>query len=192
MIDINMIDEIVAYNKDFVFKKAYKKHIADKYPKKKLAVLTCMDTRLTALLMDALGLKNGDAVIIKNAGALIMTPFDTTMRSLIVAIYELKIEQIMVVGHTNCGACDMSYDNFHKQMNARGISETTFNAIEKDGVSLEEWLDGFKDYSASINNTVQMICNHPLIPKDITVHGFIIDSTTGALTKQVKNGDEKM
>ena len=60
----DMIDQIIDYNKDFVARKGYEKYLTDKYPDKKLAVLSCMDTRLTELLPVALGLKNGDAKII--------------------------------------------------------------------------------------------------------------------------------
>ena len=100
-----MIDEIIAYNKTFVAQKSYEKYLTDKYPDKKLAVLSCMDTRLTELLPAALGLKNGDAKIIKNAGGLVISAFDSAMRSLIVAIYELGVEEVMVVAHSHCGAC---------------------------------------------------------------------------------------
>ena len=68
-----MIDQIIDYNKDFVAQKSYEKYLTDKYPDKKLAVLSCMDTRLTELLPAALGLKNGDAKIIKNAGGLVIS-----------------------------------------------------------------------------------------------------------------------
>ena len=63
-----MINEVMEYNKKFVEDKAYEPYLTSKYPDKKLAILTCMDTRLTELLPAALGLKNGDAKIIKNAG----------------------------------------------------------------------------------------------------------------------------
>ena len=102
-----MIDQIIAFNKTFVEQKGYEKYLTDKYPDKKLAVLSCMDTRLTELLPAALGLKNGDAKIIKNAGGLVISAFDSAMRSLIVAIYELGVEEIMVVAHSHCGACHM-------------------------------------------------------------------------------------
>ena len=68
-----MIDQIIAYNKDFVAQKGYEKYLTSKYPDKELAVLSCMDTRLTELLPAALGLKNGDAKIIKNAGELVIS-----------------------------------------------------------------------------------------------------------------------
>lgn len=60
-----MINEIMEYNKKFVEDKAYEPYLTSKYPDKKLAILTCMDTRLTELLPAALGLKNGDAKINK-------------------------------------------------------------------------------------------------------------------------------
>ena len=74
-----MIDQIIAFNKTFVEQKGYEKYLTSKYPDKKLAVLSCMDTRLTELLPAALGLKNGDAKIIKNAGGLVISAFDSAM-----------------------------------------------------------------------------------------------------------------
>ena len=176
-----MIDEILTFNKEFVATKSYEKYITDKYPDKKLAVLSCMDTRLTQLLPAALGLKNGDAKIIKNAGGLVISPFDSAMRSLIVAIYELGVEEIMVVAHSHCGACHMSYDHFHEQMLSRGITGKTLDTIRKCGIDLNHWLEGFKDTPESVKRTMQTIKTHPLVPADITVRGFIIDSETGEL-----------
>ena len=98
-----MIEEILAYNRKFVEEGGYEPYQTSKYPEKKLAVLTCMDTRLTALLPAALGLKNGDAKIIKNAGGVITHPYGSVVRSLLVAILELGVEEIMVIGHTDCG-----------------------------------------------------------------------------------------
>lgn len=176
-----MIDQIIEFNKTFVASKAYEQYVTDKYPDKKLAVLSCMDTRLTELLPAALGLKNGDAKIIKNAGGLVISPFDSAMRSLIVAIYELGVEEIMVVAHSNCGACHMSYDHFHDEMIARGITDETLDTIRNCGIDLDQWLEGFKDTPESVRRTVTTIKTHPLVPRDVTVRGFIIDSTTGAL-----------
>ena len=69
LVVMSTIDDILAFNKKFVEEKSYKRYETDKYPDKKLAIVSCMDTRLTELLPAALGLKNGDAKIIKNAGA---------------------------------------------------------------------------------------------------------------------------
>ena len=84
----DMIDDILRFNREFVASKAYEPYITDKFPARKLAVLTCMDTRLTELLPKALGLRNGDAKIIKNAGGLILSETDSAIRSLLVGIYE--------------------------------------------------------------------------------------------------------
>jgi len=176
-----MIDEILEFNKNFVASRAYEQYMTDKYPDKKLAVLSCMDTRLTELLPAALGLKNGDAKIIKNAGGLVISPFDSALRSLVVAIYELGVEEIMVVAHTGCGACHMSYDHFHHEMIARGVTDETLDTIRNCGIDLDQWLEGFKDTPESVRRTVATIKTHPLVPRDVTVRGFIIDSTTGAL-----------
>ena len=176
-----MIDQIIEYNKEFVANKGYEQYITDKYPDKKLAVLSCMDTRLTELLSAALGLKNGDAKIIKNAGGLVISPFDSAMRSLIVAIYELGVQQVMVVAHSSCGACHMSYDHFHHEMLARGVTDQTLNTIRQCGIDLNQWLEGFKDTPTSVRKTVATIKNHPLVPSDVEVRGFIIDSVTGQL-----------
>lgn len=61
-----MIKEILEYNKQFVEEKKYEKYKTSKYPDKKIAILSCMDTRLTELLPAALGIKNGDVKIIKS------------------------------------------------------------------------------------------------------------------------------
>ena len=175
------IDDILEFNRQFVADKAYEPFITDKFPSKKMAVLTCMDTRLTELLPKALGLRNGDAKIIKNAGGLILSETDSAIRSLLVAIYELGVNEVMVVHHSTCGACHMSYDEFKPHMLERGISEETLSEWEHKGV--EEWLEGFHDTEASVRKTVAAIINHPLVPGDVTVRGFIIDSVTGELTE---------
>ena len=120
-------------------------------------------------------MKSGDAKIIKNAGGLVISAFDSAMRSLIVAIYELGVEEIMVVAHSHCGA------HFHHEMIARGVTDETLDTIRKCGIDLDQWLEGFKDTPTSVRKTVETIKTHPLVPKDIVVRGFIIDSETGAL-----------
>ena len=97
-----MIEQMLQYNKKFVEERQYEKFQTSKYPDKKLAILTCMDTRLVELLPAALGIKNGDVKMIKNAGGMITSPFDSAVRSLLVAIVELGVEEIMV--HLERGA----------------------------------------------------------------------------------------
>ena len=174
------IDSVLAFNRGFVSSKGYERHLTDKFPDRKLAVLSCMDTRLSVLLQDALGLKNGDAKIIKNAGAVIPSPWDSAMRSLIVAVYELGVNEIMVVAHTGCGACHMSYSHFREEMLRRGIPA---GELERTDVDLDAWLEGYHDTEKSVRQTVSAIADHPLIPADVTVRGFIIDSATGELAE---------
>lgn len=178
-----MIDDIVKFNEEFVDNQEYKKYLTDKYPDKKLAVLSCMDTRLTELLPAALGLRNGDAKIIKNAGGLVISAFDSAMRSLLVAVYELGVMEIMVVAHTTCGACHMSFKDFEKHILDRGITQHTLDTIKECGIDLDHWLEGFHDTEDSVKHTVATIRNHPLMPADVTVRGFIIDSVTGKLNE---------
>ncbi|MDE6409070.1 MAG: hypothetical protein K2K81_02340 [Muribaculaceae bacterium] len=93
-----MIQEIKEFNRRFVENKEYERFATSKYPDKKIAIVTCMDTRLIELLPAALGFRNGDVKIIKNAGGTIVNPFDSTMRSILVAVYELGVNEIMVIG----------------------------------------------------------------------------------------------
>ena len=116
-----MIDELLEYNRGFVDKKGYEKFITNKYPDKKIAIVSCMDTRLIELLPAALGIKNGDVKIIKNAGAIISHPFGSVIRSLMVAIYELGVVEIMIIGHSDCGAQHMDSDEMIEAMKKRGI-----------------------------------------------------------------------
>lgn len=178
-----MLDEILEFNKQFVANKGYEKYITNKCPDKKIAILSCMDTRLTELLPAALGIKNGDVKMIKNAGGVISHPFGSVIRSLMVAIYELGVKEVMVIAHSDCGACHMNSGEMIEHMKARGIKQETIDMIHYCGVDFASWLDGFEDTEKSVCGTVHAIVNHPLIPSDIKVYGFIIDSVTGKLTK---------
>ena len=169
-----MIEDILAYNKQFVAEKGYEEFVTDKYPNKKLAIVTCMDTRLIELLPAALGIKNGDAKIIKNAGGVISSPFGSAMRSLLIAIYELGCEEIMVIGHTDCG-----------------VSVHDIDIMRYCGVKFERWLAGFETVEKSVAESVDVVINHPLVPKDIYVSGYVMDSVTGALTLVCDHQPEK-
>lgn len=179
---MDTLDEIIAFNEKFVSEKEYLKYSTDKYPDKKLAIVSCMDTRLTELLPAALGLKNGDAKIIKNAGGVISHPFGSVIRSLLVAVFELGVDTIMVVGHSNCGAQHMNAEDMISHMLKAGISQDHIDIMHYCGVDFETWLQGFGDGEESVRATVRTIAHHPLIPETVTVRGFIIDSTTGELS----------
>ena len=176
-----MIDTILEYNRKFVESGEYEKYKTSKYPDKKIAILTCMDTRLVTLLPAALGIRNGDVKLIKNAGAVVTNPFDSTIRSLLVAIYELGVNEIMVIGHTGCGVQGMDAGEMLHLMKERGIDDEHISLMRHCGIDLDSWLHGFDDTEAAILETVDLVRNHPLIPKDINVRGYIMDSVTGGL-----------
>lgn len=177
-----MIDEIIEFNRNFVENREYEKFITSKYPDKKIAIVTCMDTRLIELLPAALGFRNGDVKIIKNAGATIVNPFDSTMRSLLIAVYELGVTESMVIGHTGCGVQGMDATEMLHTMKERGVSEEHITLMEHCGINLREWLHGFEDTDAAIKETVDLISRHPLMPPHgINVQGFVMDSYTGEI-----------
>ncbi len=178
-----MLEEMLKFNQEFVANRGYEKYpTSSKYPDKKIAIVTCMDTRLTELLPAALGIKNGDVKIIKNAGGVISHPFGSVVRSLLVAIYDLGVKEVMIVGHSDCGAKHMDSKAMIQKMKERGISEDSLKLIDFCGINFDTWLCGFESLETSVREGVDLLRNHPLIPKDVTVKGFIIDSHTGALT----------
>ena len=178
---MTMIDQMLEYNKQFVESKAYEQFKTSKYPDKKIAIVTCMDTRLVELLPAALGIKNGDVKIIKNAGGTITNPFDSTVRSLLVAIYELGVNEIMIIGHTGCGVQGMDSKEMQHLMRERGIDDEHIKLMKHCGIDFDSWLHGFDDTEAAVLETVDLVKNHPLVPKDIIVRGYIMDSETGEL-----------
>lgn len=175
------IKKILAYNKQFVEKKRYEQYSASKFPNKKLAIVTCMDTRLVELLPAALGLKNGDVKMIKNAGGVVTSPFGSVIRSLLVAIIELGVTDIMVIGHTDCGVQHIDSEMMIHHMKERGITQESIDLMKYCGIDFEKWLSGFDTVEDSVRETVDTIRNHPLIPNDINIFGYVIDTQTGEL-----------
>ena len=175
-----MIEDILRYNREFVERKEYTRYETSKYPDKKIAIVTCMDTRLVELLPAALGIRNGDVKMIKNAGGTITNPFDSTMRSLLVAVYELGVNEIMIIGHTGCGVQSMNAGEMLHLMRERGISEEHITLMRHCGIDLDQWLHGFEDTGDAVRETVDLVRNHPLMAADVRVAGYIMDSLTGA------------
>lgn len=176
------LSEMLEYNRRFVAEKMYEQYATSKFPDRKIAIVTCMDTRLVQLLPAALGIKNGDVKIIKNAGGTITNPFDSTVRSLLVAIYELGVNEVMIIGHTTCGVQGMDGAEMLDLMRERGIDEEHISLMKHCGIDLESWLHGFDETDAAVLETVDLVKNHPLVPKDVIVKGYIMDSVTGELT----------
>lgn len=177
-----MLNEILEYNRRFVEERHYKPYETSKYPDRKLAILTCMDTRLTHLLPAAMGLKNGEVKLIKNAGGIVFSPYDTTVRSLLIAILELGVEEILVIGHTDCGVCGMQPEAIRAHLLARGIAPETLEALDRDpAIDLDAWFTGFRDEENAVLDTVSLLRHHPLVPRDVLIHGLVIDTVTGEL-----------
>ncbi len=182
-----MIDNLLEHNRKFVTGKGYEKFATTKYPDKKIAIVTCMDTRLVELLPAALGIKNGDVKLIKNAGGIITDPYDSCMRSILVAVYELGVTDVMIIAHTNCGVEGLDPEELLEIMHARGIPQTTIDMLRHySGVDILKWLTGFDDTAQAVRDCVTLVKNHPLLPNGVSVSGYIMDTETGALETIVR------
>ena len=179
---MRVIPTILEHNRAFVNNKEYEQFQTDKFPGKNLAVLACMDARLVELLPKAMGLKNGDVKLIKNAGAMLTHPWGSVMRSLIVAVYELRAEEICVVAHHDCGMSAIDPARVLDKACERGVSRETVATLRAAGIDLDHWLKGFDKVEDNVRHTVGIIRNHPLLPRDVPVHGMVINPHTGELT----------
>jgi len=175
-----MIPAIKQANEAFVAARCGDRYTASKIPAKGVAIVSCMDARLITLLTAALGLENGDANIITNAGALVTGPTDSAMRSLLVSIYEMKVKTVMIVAHTDCGVCGMRSEELFHLMRQRGISEEALAAAKTDPETVR-MLTGFAETAQSVRDSVAVVRNHPLVPADVCVEGYILDTRTGEL-----------
>lgn len=178
---MTLLDTMLTHNQHFVQQRKYEAFQTTKYPDKKVVILTCMDTRLSELLPFAMDIKHGDAKIIKNAGAVISHPFGSIMRSILLAVYELKADEIMVVGHHNCGMAGLESDSILKKAEERGVNKEVIKTLEFSGIDINKFLTGFTDVEENIHHSVSMIKNHPLLPNGVPVHGLVICPDTGAL-----------
>jgi carbonic anhydrase len=178
---MTLLSEILEYNKQFVENKEYEKYKTTKFPNKKMVILTCMDTRLVELLPQAMNIKNGDVKLIKNAGAIVSHPFGSVMRSILVAIYELGAKEVAIVGHHGCGMKGLEPDSFLEKCEQAGLDKEIINTLTNAGIDIKSWLTGFQTVEESVEQSVKMVKNHPMFPKDISVHGLVICPETGKL-----------
>ena len=117
-----LLQEILTNNHEFLANNKCTKEIS-KYPQKKFALLTCMDTRLVELINKALGIHRGDAKIIQNAGTSLIGEMGETVKSLLLTIYVFDIKEIFIVGHYDCGVALTSSKDILHNMRSRGVSE---------------------------------------------------------------------
>ena len=111
------------------------------------------------------------------------------MRSLLVAVYDLNVTEIFVVGHDDCGAGSLNADTMMAKMTARGISQDTFMTLKGAGVDLRNWLAPFDNVEEAVQQTVANIKGHPLMPTGVAVHGLVMKPDTGALRLIVRDPD---
>jgi carbonic anhydrase len=132
-------------------------------PRRKVAVLACMDTRLD--LFSMLGLQPGDAHIIRNAGGL---PTDDAIRSLSASQRLLGTEEIVVVMHEGCGLHGASEDDYRAALAADGVLPT--------------WrLGAFDDLESTLQHSLARLRSSPELPHRDHVRGFVFDPETGTM-----------
>lgn len=188
---MSIVPSLLAYNRAFVKEKRYVDYLTDKFPDKQVAILTCMDTRLSELLPKALGFKNGDAKFIKNAGAILTQPFGSAMRSILVAVYELGAREVIVIGHQGCGMTEIDPSRMVQKFTDFGIDPLAIQTLENSGIHMEKFFRGFDSAEKGVMHSVKMIRRHPLFPEQIPVHGFVMDPETGAIEVIVEDYREK-
>src|SRR5262252_5470676 len=133
-------------------------------PAKKVAVVACMDARLNPYGL--LGLSEGDAHVIRNAGGVIT---DDEIRSLAISQRLLGTEEIMLIHHTGCGMLTFSDDAFRQQV------------MEDTGVKPEWAAEAFSDLDGDVRQSIARIAASPFIPKKDNVRGFVYEVETGRL-----------
>ncbi|MEO8287871.1 MAG: carbonic anhydrase [Chloroflexota bacterium] len=163
---MSVIDEVVAANG------IYAEHFALGHlptpPARGLVIVACMDARQAIFGM--LGLKPGDALILRNAGGIVT---DDVMRSVIVAYHLLAAREVMIINHTECGLLSFKDDEMRAQLReATGVAAST-----------PEHFYAFSDLEQNVRAQIQAVKSHPWIPATITARGFIYDVKTGRLSE---------
>ena len=135
-------------------------------PKTKVAIVTCMDSRLH--VAQALGLALGDAHILRNAGGRVT---DDMIRSLVISQQQIGKREIVVLHHTDCGAQTFKNVEFTAFLNQElGVD-----------VSGQDFLP-FTDVEESVREDVELLRQSPLIPDDVEISGAVYDVATGRMT----------
>ena len=160
---MSVIDETMQANE--IYAQTHKLRHLTPRPARKLAILTCMDTRLS---IRTLGLQTGDAHIIRNAGGIVT---DDALRSLLVSHHLLGTEEFMVINHTDCGLMRTTEEGLRAQIEKS--TGTTATAPAR--------FYAFQDLDENVRHQLAKLRDHPWIPKKITVRGFVYDVATGRL-----------
>jgi carbonic anhydrase len=137
-------------------------------PARRLAVLACMDARLT--VEELLGLATGEAHIIRNAGGIAT---EDSIRSLVISHYLLGTQECMVINHTDCGMLTFKDADLRRTLERR-----TGTAVVSPA-----YFHAFTDLEANVRRQVQKVKSHPWTPRSVPVRGFVYDVKTGTLSE---------
>jgi carbonic anhydrase len=165
---LSVIDNVLKANE--LYSKSYTNNNLPAPPALKLAVITCKDARMMVEAM--LGLKEGDAHIIRNAGG-VVTP--DVIRSLLVSHYMLGAQEVMIINHTGCGMMSFTDEQlFTEVRQASGTAAAGPEAIHT-----------FTDIEENVRKQIEKVKSHPWIPDQMVVRGFVYDMETGSLREVV-------
>ena len=179
-----IVDEIVEANKKYVSTFGNKKDLALP-PARGFAILTCMDARLDPAKYA--GLSEGDAHVIRNAGG---RASDDAIRSLVISHKLLGTREWLVIHHTNCGM-ELFTDGVIGDLLADNLKTAHFDGKTwsnpnhghgSDAGQFVKW-HTIKDQPSSVVQDVRRIREHPLVPKDIPIYGYIYDVHSGNLVE---------
>ena len=155
-------DDLLANNEQYAA--SFDKGDLPLQPAKKVAVVTCMDARLSPYVI--LGLQEGDAHVIRNAGGVVT---DDEIRSLAISQRLLGTEEILVIHHTDCGMLTFKDDDFKAQIQEDTGIKPTWSA------------EAFSDLDDDVRQTVARIEASPFIPNKGSIRGFVYEVETGRL-----------
>ena len=156
---MSVVDEITAANERYA--SGFAKGALPMPPGRKFAVVTCMDARLDPA--GFLGLEEGDAHVIRNAGGLVN---DETIRSLVISHHLLGTEEAIVVGHTDCGMLTFTNADLHEKLSP-----------ESESIDFEP----FPDVPARVRQSLETIRSHPLLAGSLEASGFVYDVKSGRI-----------
>ena len=177
-----ILNEVLAANKKYVAEFGDKGNLALP-PARKFAVLTCMDARLDPAKYA--GLAEGDAHVIRNAGG---RASDDAIRSLVISYKLLGTKEFFIIHHTDCGmeffTNDVIIGLLENSLETAALDDNGFHDVGTGPGSAEGKYINFltiADQKGSVIEDVQRVRNHPLVPKNIPIYGFLYDVKSGKL-----------
>ena len=103
------------------------------------------------------------------------------MRSIIIALYELRASEVFVIGHDDCGMGGIDPAATKRKMVDGGVPPERLRTLATAGVDVDRWLKGFDSVDDSVIAAVETLRTHPLVPPGLRVMGLVMDPVTGAL-----------